>query len=217
MPQSKNILIMKRTLIAIACISCITFIEGCKTGGGDPKAALISFMEALNKHDIEGAKKYATAESSFVLDMANKAGDQKKTNTGEYDISKLEIGDPKIEGDMATVPVKVKQEDIVINYKMKKESGSWKVAFDKASIMSMGMDAMKDNSDKLFGNDSLKSAMDQLKNLPMDSIKNAINQLKGMPMDSLKSAMDQLKKMNMDSLRDAMKGSIKMLDSLQKH
>lgn len=217
MVQSKNILIMKRTLIAIACISCITFIQGCNSGGGDPKAVLMSFMEALNKHDVEGAKKYATAESSFVLDMANKAGDQKTNNSGEYDISKLEIGDPKIEDDMATVPVKVKQEDIVINYKMKKESGSWKVAFDKASIMSMGMDAMKNNSNKIFDNDSLKNAMDQLKNLPMDSIKNVIDQLKGIPMDSLKSAMDQIKNMNKDSLRNAMRGAIKMLDSLQKN
>ncbi len=210
-------LIMKRTLIAIICISCVTFIEGCKTGSGDPKAVLINFMEALNKHDVEGAKKYATAESAFVLDMANKNGDQKKTKTGEYDISKLEIGDPKIEGDMATVPVKVKENDLVINYKMKKESGAWKVAFDKASVMTMGLDALKDNSNKIFENDSLKSAMDQLKNLPMDSIKSAMDQLKGLPLDSLKSAMDQLKKINMDSFRKAMKGNMKVLDSLQKN
>ena len=89
---------------------------------------------------------------------------------------------------------------MTLNYKMKKESGAWKVAFDKSSLMSMGMDAMNQNSDKLNISDSMRAAIGELKN---------------MPMDSLKSAMEQLKGLNLDSLKDVMKESMKTIDSVK--
>ena len=49
----------------------------------------------------------------------------------------------KIEGDKATVPVKDKKSGETTNYTLKKEGGSWKVAFDKATMTQMGSDKMK--------------------------------------------------------------------------
>lgn len=203
---------MKKFFLAITMFGAITLVNSCKTSGGDPKPVLVNFMEALNKQDFEEAKKYATAESASILDMTKNMG-AKKENTGKYDISKLEIGDANINGDMATIPVKVKENNMVLNYNLKKESGAWKVAFDKSSLMSMGMDAMKNNSE-IFNNDSLKHAMEELKNVDMDSIRSAMDQLKNLPMDSINAAMEKMKGINMDSL---MKEATKSLDSVKNH
>ena len=189
---------MKKLFIAAFFVSAAALI-GCKSGGGDPKPALMNFMEALNKQDFEGAKKYATQESASILDMTKNMG-TKKSAEGKYDISKLEVGNAKIEGDIAYIPVKVKDNGMTLNYKMKKESGAWKVAFDKSSLMSMGMDAMNQNSDKLNISDSMRAAIGELKN---------------MPMDSMKAAMEQLKGLNLDSLKDVMKESMKTIDSVK--
>ena len=186
---------MKKLFIAIFFAGA-AFLPGCKSGGGDPKPVLINFMEALNRQDFEGAKKYATAESASILDMTKGMG-AKKDSTGKFDLSKLEIGDAKIESDMATIPVKVKENGMVMNYKLKKESGAWKVAFDKSSLMSMGMDAMNQNADKLNINDSLQGAIEELKNMPMDSVRMALQKLKGVNMDSLKDVMkEQMKELD---------------------
>ena len=68
----------------------------------------MSFMEALNRQDFEGAKKYATAESASILDMTKGMG-TKKEDSGKFDLNKLEVGEAKIESDIATIPVKVKE------------------------------------------------------------------------------------------------------------
>jgi hypothetical protein len=67
---------------------------------------------------------------------------------------------------------------------MKKEDGKWKVAFDKSSVMEMGMEKMKDS--KMNMNDTLQNAMDEMKNINMDSL-----------MEEVKKEMDT-NKMNMN-------------------
>lgn len=196
-----------KKLIMAACIIGAVYLVGCKNGGsGDPKPVLENFMKALSKKDFEEAKKYATAESASILDLTkNNIGD-KADSSDKFDTDKVEIGEAKIKGDVATVPVKLKENGMSMNYKLKKESGAWKVAFDKSSLMSMGMDAMQQNKGAFNMNDSLKTAMDELKKIPMDSIKAAMEQLKGINVDSLKDAMQQ-----------GMKEGMKALDSLKKH
>jgi hypothetical protein len=186
---------MKKVFI-VALLAGVAFLTGCNSGGGDPKPALMSFMEALNRQDFEGAKKYATAESASILDMTKGMGN-KKEDSGKFDLNKLEVGEAKIESDIATIPVKVKENGMVLNYKLKKESGAWKVAFDKSSLMSMGMDAMSQNADKLNINDSIQGAIDELKNMPMDSIRMALQKMKGANIDSLKDVMkEQMKQLD---------------------
>ena len=186
---------MKRRFIAAFFLSAA--LAGCNSGGGDPKPALMNFMDALNKQDFEGAKKYATQESAAVLDMTKNMG-VKKSAEGKYDISKLEVGNAKMEGDIAYIPVKLKENGMTLNYKMKKESGAWKVAFDKSSLVSMGMDAMNQNGDKMGMSDSMRAVIGELKN---------------MPMDSMVSAMEKMKGLNLDSLKNVMKENMKAIDS----
>ena len=98
---------MKKNLLAIVLLSSLSFI-GCNSGGGDPKAVLTQFMEALSKKDIAGARKLATKDSKSMIDMMemgmNMGKDKKEAD--KFDKANMEFGDAKIEGDKATIAVK---------------------------------------------------------------------------------------------------------------
>ena len=152
-------------------ITSVFFFASCNSAGsGDPKSVLISFFDALTKKDISGARKLATAESKSMLDMMEmgmKMGGDKKDD-GKYDKEKMEFGDAKIEGDKATVAVKDKSSGETTNFTLKKEGGDWKVAFDKSSMMNMGMDKMKDKG--MDVDSTVNNGLDKLKDMNADSL-----------------------------------------------
>ncbi|MEP7165938.1 MAG: hypothetical protein ABI741_14645 [Ferruginibacter sp.] len=178
---------MKKILLAIVMLSTVSFF-GCNSGGGDPKVVLGQFFTALSKSDIEGARKLATKDSKSMIDMMEmgmKMG-KDKSESEKFKPDNMEIGEAKIDGDKAVVPVKEKTTGETLNYNLKKEDGGWKVAFDKASVMSMGMEKM--NEKGINPADSINAAMDKLKDINMDSLKEGMK--KGMEaMDTLKKAM----------------------------
>lgn len=168
---------MKKNFLAIMLISAVSFF-GCNSGGGDPKAVLMQFFTALSKNDIEGARKLATKDSKSMIDMMEmgmKMG-KDKSESDKFKPDNMEIGEAKIEADKAVVPVKEKTTGESLNYTLKKEDGTWKVAFDKSSIMSMGMEKM--NEKGINPADSIGNVMDELKNVDMDSLKEGMK--KGM-------------------------------------
>lgn len=183
---------MKKIFISITILSASFLFESCggSLGGGDPKLTLLSFFEALSKKDMEGAKKLATADSKSMIDLIE-TGMKMAKETKEidkFDKNKMEFGEAIIDGDKATVPVKEKTSGEMTNFTLKKESGTWKVAFDKTSMMQMGMDKM--NEKNPGGMDSLTKQMDQLKNINTDSLKKLMNN--GMKsLDSLKEKMKE--------------------------
>jgi hypothetical protein len=143
----------------------------CGNTGGDPKTTLSNFFDALSKKDIATARKFATEESKSMLDMMEMGMNMDKSSkdNDKYDKSKMEFGDAKIDGDKATIAVKEKGSGETMNFTMKKEKGTWKVAFDKASMMNMGMEKMKEKG--MNPVDSLNKAMDDIKNMNTDSLK----------------------------------------------
>lgn len=165
--------------MAFAILSTTFFISSCSNSGGDPKATLTAFFDALGKKDIEAARKLATTESKSMLDMMEMGLKMSKDSKDmeKYDKTKMEFGEPKIEGDKATVAVKEKSTGETTNFTLKKENGAWKVAFDKASMMQMGMDKMKEKGIDSVGNnvnmDSVKNAVDESMKA-LDSVKDAI-------------------------------------------
>ncbi len=176
---------MKKILLAIVVLSTFS-LNGCKSGGGDPKVVLEQFFDALSKNNIEAARKLATKDSKSMIDMMEmgmKMGNSKKESE-KFSKANMEIGEAKIDGDKAVVAVKEKTSGESLNYTLKKEDGSWKVAFDKSSLMSMGMEKMNEKG---------------------------IN-----PADSIGNAMDELKNINMDSLKEGMKKGMEVLDSVNK-
>jgi hypothetical protein len=164
---------MKKMMLASLVVFTVLFLGSCKSAGSDPKATLIAFFDALEKKDIEGARKLATAESKSMIDMMEMGMKMAKDSkdADKFDKTKMEFGEAKIEGDKASVPVKEKSTGETTNFTLKKEGGSWKVAFDKNSMMEMGMQKMKDHGENT---DKMKNEIDQLKNLNADSIKDAM-------------------------------------------
>ncbi|HCF63805.1 MAG TPA: DUF4878 domain-containing protein [Ferruginibacter sp.] len=173
---------MKRILTAVLLLSTVTLFS-CKSGDADPKAVLGDFFDALSKKDMAKARTLATADSKSMLDMMEMGMNMAKDEPADpkFDKANLEMGEPKIEGDKATVAVKEKQSGESVNYILKKEDGKWKVAFDKASMMSMGAEKMGE------GGADMDAAMDELKDMDADTLKAAINEGLNM-VDSLKNA-----------------------------
>jgi hypothetical protein len=178
-----------KKIFLIAIAGMILIFSGCKSGSADPKTVLIEFMTRLSERDFDGARKLATADTKIMLDRLEKG---MKTNTNDlekFDKEKMEFGETKIEGDRAIVPVKEKESGEALNFILKKESGSWKVAFDKSTFIPMGIDAM----DGVHISDSVKSAIEQMKNINMDSLENALKEGSKM-MDSVAKELEKLKK-----------------------
>ncbi len=185
---------MKKLLVALFAFSAI-YMSSCNSGsGGDPKAVLTSFFDAMAKKDIATARKLATKDSKAMFDIME-MGMKMQDNTMEdktkdqFDKGKMEFGEAKIDGDKATVSVKEIKTGNAINFILKKEDGSWKVAMDMASLMSMGAEKMNDGMDG-EDMDKMNEQMEKFKNMSPDSLKMMMD--KGMEaLDSLKKAMDK--------------------------
>ncbi|MFC4262009.1 hypothetical protein ACFOWM_03900 [Ferruginibacter yonginensis] len=162
---------MKKLLFAIAVVSTALFVSCKGSSSGSPEAVLSQFFDAMSKKDMAKVKELCTPESAQMLgfmEMGMKDGG--KTNEMEkYDKSKVDFGTPVINGDNAKVPVKDKKSGSTINFPMKKVNGQWKVAFDKTSVMEMGMETMKDKNINLT--DSISKGLDELKNIDADTLK----------------------------------------------
>ncbi|MFN0081595.1 MAG: hypothetical protein ACKVOM_03680 [Ferruginibacter sp.] len=161
---------MKKLLLA-AVVVCLAVFVSCKHDNtGNPNEVLSAFFDAMAKQDTVKIKVLSTKESEQMLSMMKMGmsmADSKK-DLEKYDKTKMEFGTAIIDGDNAKVPVKDKASSETVNFLMKKEDGKWKVAFDKSSLIEMGMEKMKDS--KMNMNDTLNKAMDEMKNVNVDSL-----------------------------------------------
>ncbi len=160
---------MKKLLIAV--LLCTVAMFSCKNGTNEnPKAVLASFFDALGKSDIAKAKTLATPESQMMLGFLEMgaAEAKKKGEMEKFGKDNMEIGEAVIDGDKATVAVKEKKSGEAINFTLKKIDGNWKVAFDKSSLMTMGMQKAQEKGINL--GDSINKGMEELNKINMDSL-----------------------------------------------
>lgn len=165
---------MKQILFAALVLCTITFLSCKSNNNSNPNEVLSQFFDAMSKQDTVKIKALSTKESESMLKMMKMGmsmADSKK-DLEKYDKTKMEFGTAIISGDNAKVPVKDKASGEIVNFPMKKEDGQWKVAFDKSSIMEMGMEKMKDS--KMNIGDSIKKGMEEMKDVNMDSMMNEI-------------------------------------------
>jgi hypothetical protein len=138
---------MKKIIVTVITGS-ILILAGCKSGGGDPKVALMNFFDALAKKDFTAVKKYTTKDSEGMMSMMQMGmqnmGD-KSNQMINYQKENIEVGDAVIDGDKATIPVKDKKSGETTDFTLKKEGGDWKVAFDKSTLMEMAQKKMKEH------------------------------------------------------------------------
>ncbi len=178
----------KYRLILMTLMVAILF--SCNSNEGDPKAVLSQFFDAMAKKDIAKAKGLATEESKSLLDLME-VGLKMDTSSNEinkYDQSRMEFGEPVIVGDKATVSVKEKNSGESLSFSLKKEKGSWKVAFDKASMINMGMEKMKESGTTV--SDNIEKAMKELSQSELDSLKKGFSN----SMKTLDSVSKEMKK-----------------------
>ena len=138
---------MKKIFLPALTASILIF-AGCKSGGGDPKVALMNFFDALTKKDFAAVKKYTTKDSEGMISLMQMGMQNMEDKSNEminYKKENIELGTAVIDGDRATVPVKDKKSGETTDFTLKKESGDWKVAFDKSSLMEMAQKKMKEH------------------------------------------------------------------------
>ncbi|MEO6948001.1 MAG: hypothetical protein ABI123_00105 [Ginsengibacter sp.] len=182
---------MKKLLLFLVPI-IILASAGCKSITSDsPDAVLNHFLDALNKKDMQEAKKYTTKDSEGMLSMIEMGmkniPDSVKNET--YDKKNMEMSSPVINGDKATIHVKDKKSGEGSDFTLKKESGDWKVAFDKSTLMNMAQDKMKE---KGF-DQKLPEGMEG-EDFNMDSLQNALKNIPQEDIDKAKKMMDSVMK-----------------------
>jgi hypothetical protein len=191
---------MKKIIVS-ALIASILISAGCKSGGGDPKVALMNFFVALAKKDFTTVKKYTTKDSEGMISMMQMGmqnmGD-KPNGMINYQKENIELGAAVIDGDKATVPVKDKKSGETTEFTLKKESGDWKVAFDKSTLMEMAQKKMKEHG---MGR-MLNGMNDSLESINNRSLQN-IDSVSKEDMQKAQKMMDSANKMLNDAKNNA--------------
>jgi Domain of unknown function (DUF4878) len=179
-----------KKIIVLAVTASLLILGSCKSGGGDPKTALVNFFDALEKKDFTAVKKYTTKESESmisIMQMGMENMGDKSNDMINYQKEDMELGSAVMDGDKATVPVKDKKTGEIADFILKKEGGDWKVAFDQSSLMEMAQKKIKEHG---FG--------DSLGNINSHSMQNIDSITRESMQDAMKM-MDSAHKMLKDS------------------
>jgi nitrogen fixation protein FixH len=180
---------MKKMFLPLVAVAMLVLAACSSTGGGDPKSVAKSFFEALRMMNMDEAAKYATKDSKGMLDMMKMGMTMAPVNQDslkeEVAKQKVEFGEPIINGNEATITVTVDGKDKT-DFKLKKEEGQWKVAFDKNTLMKTGMEKIKEGG---ASEQELQEAEKAMEMLNSDSLKDAMKAAAG---EALKKAGEQL-------------------------
>jgi flagellar hook-associated protein FlgK len=117
-------------------LGLVALVAACSKSASTPTGALKAYFEAAKKKDIATAKKYLSSGTLKMMeDLAKAQGktlDQmfNENAAKETQMPTPEFSNEKINGDTATVDMKVANQPVV-TAQMVKESGDWKLAIDK--------------------------------------------------------------------------------------
>jgi Domain of unknown function (DUF4878) len=187
---------MKKIIVSALTVS-ILIVAGCKSGGGDPKVVLMNFFEALAKKDFTAVKKYTTKDSESMMSMMQMGMQNMGDKSNEminYQKENIELGTAVIDGDKATIPVKEKKSGETTDFILKKESGDWKVAFDKSTLMEMAQKKMKEHGMGKMLN-GMTDSLGSINNRSMQNIDSVSHE----DMEKAKKLMDSVNKMPDDA------------------
>ncbi|MEO8406630.1 MAG: hypothetical protein ABI480_18605 [Chitinophagaceae bacterium] len=180
---------MKKYAVALIVILFIV-VSGCNNNAvsnASPKEVLVAFFDKLVKKDFDGAAALATSDSKPIIEMIKMQmamrednPDAKKMDMSE-EFKNIQIGEAVINGDAATVPIKINKGDgINLDFPVKKENGSWKVDFTQNSLMNMGM---KEHN-HMMHNEKMDSAIRHLDPAKLEEARDSI--MKHMDPEKLK-------------------------------
>jgi hypothetical protein len=146
-------LFMQKMMRLVAIIITSVIMSSCGSDGGDPKEVVKAFGEKMAVGDFDGASQYVTAAGQMPLNFI-KNMTKRLDSMGKIDMKKMvsqmtdkfknvEIGEAKINGDEAIVPVKSKEDGREAAISLKKEMGAWKVEFTPDKFMDNRKDDKK--------------------------------------------------------------------------
>ncbi len=106
---------MRGFAVLVVTLSLMT-VAGCSR---PPRSTVDAFLQALQRSDLQGMKEQVTKGSQSLLDKAN-------LNVKEFT---YELGEEKVDGDRAFVPVTLKFTDGSFNgtFVLQREEKEWKV------------------------------------------------------------------------------------------
>jgi hypothetical protein len=171
-------------------LASLVVVFGCGSDTSDPTQSLKSFLQALEKQDYAEAKKYATDESKSLLDlmaMGNSSNQADSSSSKSSTVERIIFGDPTINGEKATVTVQQKVDQTPVTFTLKKIGNDWKVAFDKTTLLGMGMEQLNEKGS--LKKNQLDKALDEIKKVGIDSMQRAYEQ----EMKQLDTALQSLK------------------------
>jgi len=118
---------MKKLILSIAVLAVCTLFS---CGGGNssnPNEVAKSFLTAMNKADYEAAKKLGTDDTKKLLDMTATFAAMMPDSIKKLSAAKKveTIGEPKIEGDKATVSYKESDSPEQKSLSLVKKDGKW--------------------------------------------------------------------------------------------
>ncbi len=196
LPFFNKILNMKKTL-AIVIALAIFFCSSCNTQKSDasPKTVFIEFIKALKRNDFAKAQSLATPASSSTFLVLNFGKDKLEKILAKIDTTNLNIAEPPIVGEKATINYTEKISNTKANFILEKINGEWKVAFDLESILAMADNTNATSADlKIEGTDPLHN---------LDSMEKVLKQqMKGLNMnvDSFEKELKKLDAKDIDKL-----------------
>ena len=129
---------MKNLFCFLLLISILPVFSNCANKEEDPRDVVQNFFSAIQQKNYNEAKKYATKESQDVLDMLAKlsSNSQAVNPNATFDINNLLVS-----GDEATANVAPSGSAKGVTISLRKENGTWKVAFDINSVLKMAKSA----------------------------------------------------------------------------
>lgn len=134
----------KIVLSVVALLAVVLTLTSC--GGGGPKASAQKFLDGLYHLDFAAAREVSTEETRKNLDNYEQMHQQ--DNKEEARKIAVEVMEPKVNGDNATVEYKLSNDPTVRTLKLVKKDGKWLAEWTK---MDLGGAAM-DNVDNMTNN-----------------------------------------------------------------
>ena len=130
---------MKKTILSLAALLVIA-VSLVSCTGGSPKANAQKFLDGLYHLDIASAKTVSTDSTKKQLDgYEQMMGFVQGSARDEMKKVKVDVKEPKVNGDMATVEYTLTNDPSVKTLQMVKEGGVWKAKWSKNDIMGGAM------------------------------------------------------------------------------
>jgi hypothetical protein len=176
---------MLPVFLALIFTGCIS--EGAEK---DPKNVVSSFFDALSTKNFYKAKSYTTGDSEGMMNMAQFVMQSIPDSSQQlyFGTANLVLGNPVINGDYATVPVKNKYSDKTVDFSLHKVNGQWKVSMNISTVLQMTRHQPEDsemndslsNLNKATGPGTQTMTLKEMREArkKMDSINNDLNRKK---------------------------------------